>query len=87
MGGNAIPDLFYNPIFFIEDNGLPTDGMMKKTVADFEANCVTDAQTIYYAKRADFKAYNAFRCIGKRSNLNKPNLEGFCSDSFCLENL
>ncbi len=88
LGGNAIPDLFFNPLFFIEDNELPTDQVMIPIVTEFALKNkykLQVAQTIYYKSRADFKAYNVFRCIDKRSTLAKPNLEGFCSDTFCLE--
>lgn len=88
LGNNAIPDLFFEPIFFLENNELPADEIMRSIVIDFAANKnyqTQETQTIYYKDKKDFKAYNVFRCVNERSTLAKPNLENFCSNTFCLE--
>lgn len=89
LGNNCIPDLFFDPVFFLENNDLPMDETMRGIVQDFcfsnNEPKIQETQTIYYNRYSDFKAYNVFRCIDKRSTLAKPNLENFCSNTFCLE--
>ena len=36
-------------------------------------------------RKKDFKAYLTFRCINKRSTLDKPELEHMTSNEFCME--
>ena len=81
---SAISDLI------LEDNNLPFDELIKKSVLEFTNNgndySLVESQSIFYKNREDFKAYLTFRCISKRTTLNKPNLEHMCSDTFCFEN-
>jgi DNA polymerase III alpha subunit len=85
----CVPDFsFTKPIFFIEENGVPFDGVIRKKVQEYCSNNkyeVQPAKSIYYYKNADFKAYLTFRCINNRSLLEKPELEFMCSDKFSFE--
>jgi DNA polymerase-3 subunit alpha len=81
---------FTKPIFFIEDNDLPFDALVKQKALSFaEKNDlkIYKAQSIFYNLREDFKAYLTFRCINNRSILNKPNLDHMSSDEFCFESI
>jgi DNA polymerase-3 subunit alpha len=81
---------FTKPIFFIEDNDLPFDALVKQKALSFaEKNGlkIYKAQSIFYNLREDFKAYLTFRCINNRSILNKPNLDHMSSDEFCFESI
>ena len=76
------------PIFFIEDNDLPFDNLVKKSVAsyaDAEGHSILNTKSIYYHKREDFKAYLTFRCIHNRSSLEKPRLDHMTSSEYCVE--
>ena len=81
---------FTKPIFFIEDNDLPFDSLVKQKALSFaEKNGlkIYKAQSIFYKERKDFKAYLTFRCINNRSVLNKPNLDHMSSNEFCFESV
>jgi DNA polymerase-3 subunit alpha len=81
---------FTKPIFFIEDNDLPFDALVKQKALSFaEKNGlkIYKAQSIFYNLREDFKAYLTFRCINNRSILNKPNLDHMSSNEFCFESI
>jgi len=81
---------FTKPIFFIEDNGLPFDSLVKQKALSFaEKNGlkIYKAQSIFYNLAEDFKAYLTFRCINNRSVLNKPNLDHMSSNEFCFESI
>jgi len=83
----------YNPTFFIEDNFLPQDFLMKKVVEDFaKVNKfkTQKAKSIYYRNRKDFKAFQTYKMItsrsfSKKANIQAPNLEGCASEEFCME--
>lgn len=84
------PDFWSCPTFFWENNSLPFDEVYrKKLVSHVEKNyqeCeLIRMQSIFYNKKEDFLAYLAMRCIGKKSTLQKPNLDHMCSDEFCTE--
>lgn len=79
---------FCKPTFFLEDNDMPFDKLIKNKVIDFcEKNKydTINTKTIYYKNKKDFKAYLTFRCINIRTTLNKPELEHMTSNEFCLE--
>ena len=79
---------FTKPIFFIEDNDLPFDSLVRQKALSFAENNnlkVYKAQSIFYNLREDFKAYLTFRCINNRSILSKPNLDHMSSNEFCFE--
>jgi len=81
---------FTKPIFFIEDNDLPFDSLVKRKALSFaEKNGlkIYKAQSVFYKERKDFKAYLTFRCINNRSVLNKPNLDHMSSNEFCFESI
>jgi len=79
---------FTKPIFFIEDNDLPFDSLVKQKALSFAENNnlkIYKTQSVFYKERKDFKAYLTFRCINNRSVLNKPNLDHMSSNEFCFE--
>ena len=84
---------FCNPVFFVEDNNMPFDSLIKDSVEKATSKNngagkiheVIYTQTIYYDKTEDFKAYLTFRCIDNRSALDKPNLDHMCSDEFSFD--
>lgn len=84
---------FCDSIFFIEDNGLPFDKIMQDKVAEYcsanELNSLK-SKSIYYNRKKDFIAYQAYKCICGRSfsksiTLDKPNLDHCSSDEFSFE--
>ena len=85
--GSCVPALdFTTPTFFFEDNSLPFDELILNKLKKYTKNKnFIQAKSIYYATKKDFKAYLTFRCINKRSSLEKPQLDHMCSDEFCLE--
>lgn len=83
-----VPDFFVKPTFFVEDNDLPFDYLVKNRVDEYCAanNYETvRAQTVLYPKREDFISYLTIRAINSRSSLEKPNLDHMGSDSFSFE--
>ena len=81
---------FTKPIFFIEDNDLPFDSLIKQKALSFaEKNDlkIYKVQSVFYKERKDFKAYLTFRCINNRTVLNKPNLDHMSSNEFCFESI
>ena len=87
-GGRFVPDFsFCKPTFFIEDNELPFDGILKDKVNSYcgGAYDMQTVKSIFYNKREDFISYLTFKCINKRTTLNKPNLDHMCSEEFCFE--
>lgn len=78
-----------NPIFMLEDNDLPFDDLIAEKVLEYNLNDtpkdIIRVKTCYYKNRQDFDAYMTFRCINKRTSLEKPNLEHMCSSEFCFE--
>ena len=84
----CVPDLsFADPVFFIEDNDVLIDKDLKERVLEFCSNQypIQRVKSIYYRNRDDFPAYLTFKCINKRTSVEKPNFDGMCSDQFCYE--
>tara|TARA_R110002020_G_scaffold2759_1_gene12963 strand:- start:8016 stop:8780 length:765 start_codon:yes stop_codon:yes gene_type:complete len=84
----CVPDFSYTtPSFFLEDNDALLDRDMGKAVQSFcEGKYeVIPTKSIYYKERADFGAYLTFRCINKRTSVEKPNMDGMCSAEFSYE--
>jgi len=84
----CVPDFsFCNPTYFIEDNNLPFDEILKSKVEEIVSDklLAIKTQSIYYENKEDFLAYLTFRCISERTTLNKPNLEHCSSNEFCAE--
>lgn len=86
---NCVLDFsFTKPIFFLENNNLPFDSILRKLIQDFAIRNnyqIQEAQSIYYKENKDIKAYQTFRCINKRSVLSSPKIDHFSSDTFSLE--
>jgi len=85
---NCVPDFsFCEPSFFIEKNNLPFDNLIENKVKEYCSDKyeVSQSKSIFYNRKKDFKTYLTFRCINKRTTLNKPNLDHMCSDEFCLQ--
>jgi DNA polymerase-3 subunit alpha len=85
-----VPDLNFTKkvTCFIEDNDLPFDDLITQKVKTFAASCKADiipAQSIYYTYPNDFRAYMAFRCISKRTTMEKPELPHMGSNGFNFE--
>jgi DNA polymerase-3 subunit alpha len=84
----CVPDFsFCNPTYFVEDNNLPFDEILKSKVKEIttDKQPAVKTQSIYYEHKEDFLAYLTFRCISERTTLNKPNLEHCSSNEFCAE--
>jgi DNA polymerase-3 subunit alpha len=85
----CVPEFeFSKPVYFIEDNDLPFDEIIKNKTenqARVEGRETQKTQSIYYNQKKDFKAYLTFRCINNRSTLDKPQLDHMTSDEFCFE--
>tara|TARA_R110000824_G_scaffold101094_4_gene240059 strand:+ start:4542 stop:5303 length:762 start_codon:yes stop_codon:yes gene_type:complete len=84
----CVPDFSYaTPTFFLEDNDTLLDKDMNKSVESFckDKYDTVRVKSIYYKKREDFGAYLTFRCINKRTKVEKPNMDGMCSPEFCYE--
>ena len=77
-----------NPVFFLEDNDLLFDDILRKRVVDY---CETsgyqtiETKSIYYKNRSDFTAFLTNKCIQNRSTIEKPEFPDMTSDSFCWE--
>lgn len=91
---NAVPDFsFTSPTFFIEDNDLALDNIIKDKVIEFTSlnNYKTElVKSIFYKNNEDVKAYMAYKIIcnrsfGKDRSLEKPELAHFCSDRFSFQ--
>ena len=84
---------FTNPSFFIENNGLPFDHIVRKKVTDYcESNSyeTLEAKSIYYKNKSDFDAWLTYkiatnRRFGKNQSLYCPNFDHLGSDEFCFE--
>jgi hypothetical protein len=93
---SCIPDIKnLNPLFFIEDNGLPFDGLIESSVREYvKLNCpsakIERAKSILYKNKSDCPALQTYKILsgrkfGKKSDLSSPNLDHFGSDEFCWE--
>jgi len=86
--GSFVPDFaFCEPKFFVEDNELPFDDILSEKVESYCKNVYETerVKSIFYRKRSDFISYLTFKCINRRTTLNKPNLDHMCSEEFCFE--
>ena len=90
----CMPDFnFTNPCFFVENNGLPFDHIVRKKVIDYcESNNyeTLDAKSIYYKNKSDFDAWLTYkiatnRRFGRNQSLYCPNFDHLGSDEFCFE--
>lgn len=79
---------FTNPLFFIEESGLPFDEIIARRLRSFTTNNslrLVPARSIYYEKYSDLESAQIMRCIKNRTSLDCPNLEHFSSNRFCFE--
>ena len=93
QGGECIPEFdFTEPIFFVEENELFFDSVIRKRVESFckDKYKIQETKSIYYKQKSDFKSYLTHRCMnhrsqGQNSTIDKPNLEHLSSNEFCFE--
>lgn len=79
---------FTEPVFFIENSNLPFDKFIQGKVQSFAKSVnaeILPTRSIYYYRRNDFLSYLTFRCIHKRTSLEKPEFNHMSSDAFCFE--
>ena len=77
---------FTDATYLTEENNLIFDHLIKEKISNLvEKEKIQKIKSIYYYKRTDFKAYLTFKCINKRSALDKPQLDHMSSDEFCYE--
>lgn len=90
----VLEDSFFNPVYFLEDNKLPFDIVLKDIIINYCENNGFETQlvkSIYYENRNDFEAYQTYKCICNRGFSNKarsldmPNLDHCASPEFCFE--
>ena len=90
---NCMPKLPKQISFFIEDNGLPFDNIIKRKVQDYVRNNPGQSikvKSIYYENKDDIEAFQTYKCIcnrqpGRQASLSNPRLDHFGSDEFCFE--
>ncbi len=85
---DSTPELeFTEPTFLSEFNNLPFDKLVQRKLEAYAGSTyeLVKAKSIYYKCFDDFKAYLSFKCISKRTDLNKPNFDHMSSNSFCFE--
>jgi DNA polymerase III alpha subunit len=90
---NCTPDLAeLDPLFFIERNGLPFDGLLEEKVKGYAKSFgfkTLLAKSIFYDRNEDADALQTYKCITSRrfgkSTLSKPNLDHFGSNEFSFE--
>ncbi len=86
---SIVPDLPSKPTIFREiDSVLPFASLIDEALDVFNKDKQYPEQkvkSIYYATRADFKAYMVYRCIAERSTFSKPEIDHLASDHFSFE--
>ena len=88
--GNAIPNFGQvTPKFVVEKNGVAFDSILDNFVCAKDSS-PTLVKSIYYNKRDDFRAWQAFKIICarkayKQSDISNPNLEYCNSREFSWE--
>lgn len=86
------------PTFFVEQNGLPEDVLLREAVVDFATKneCpIQETQTVLYENEEDCEAYMTYRIACNRSDddggnkktsdMSNPNISGFGSNEFSWE--
>ena len=90
----CIPNFsFTAPLFLLEDNHLPFEGLLKTKIKEYIKNtqaATLNVKSIYYKARADFEAFQTYKCIcrrqfARRASLGNPNLDHCGSREFSLE--
>tara|TARA_Y100000361_G_C11145912_1_gene338023 strand:- start:698 stop:1459 length:762 start_codon:yes stop_codon:yes gene_type:complete len=92
---NCIPKFnFFKPTFFLEDNGLPFDSIVRDRVLDYCSDKdfkTEEVKSIYYKNKSDFAAFQTYKCICSRNfsggevGLANPRLEHCSSSEFSFE--
>lgn len=90
---NCIPEIHdLNPKFWIEENNLPYDHLIKEKVLEFTKDKykTSKVKTILYKNKEDVEALQTYkilcnRSFGRQATLSNPNLNHFGSDEFCWE--
>jgi hypothetical protein len=92
---NCVPDFSkIKPTFFLEDNGLPFDGVITKHIDHFASGKNNYdrklVKSIFYKDKKDYAALQTYkilcnRSFGKAASLSSPNLNHFGSDEFSFE--
>jgi len=76
---SCVPDFsFTSPYFFIEDNGVPFDALLRAAIEDYAArdgDATLNVKSIFYKERCDFEAFQTYKCICSRQSFRKPSLE------------
>ena len=88
LSAKCMPNFsFTTPEFFVEDNDLPFDDYLKLKLEKILNGCcpIHRVKSIFYNKKEDFINYLTFRCINKRTTLDKPQFEHMTSNEFCFE--
>lgn len=86
--GQCLPEFPARPTFFLENNDLPFDEILRQKVLSYaeHENCeVLETKSVYYFAESDYKAYLTNKAINNRSNLEKPEFRHNCSDQFSFE--
>ena len=85
----CFPDFsFTKPVFFLEDNDMPFDYLVREKVANYCKENKFDTlpvKSVYYEDKKDFKAYLTFKCINNRTTLENPRFDHLSSDEFSFE--
>ena len=86
-GYMCMPDMsFCDPVYAVEQNDIPFNFLIRKKVEEFcKQNKCVNVKSIFYNNKEDFKAFLTFKCINKRTTLDKPNLDHMTSNEFCLQ--
>lgn len=76
------------PIMTYSNQEIPYDQVLIPAIQNYAKNnnyeCL-ECHNIYYHTKADYKAYNVFRCIDNRTKFAKPNINYMSSDGFSFE--
>lgn len=70
------------------DSGLPFVGLLDRALDRYAAEsgaAIQAAKSVYYARRADFRAYMTFRAIHNRASFDSPRVNHLASDRFSFE--
>lgn len=91
LGGKIFVDFGgkNKPTVFLESGtGVMFDGPLREKVEEYaRANNLEtqEVRSVYYENRADFQAFQTYRCVMARSKIDKPELQFMSSDEFCME--
>lgn len=76
----------FKPVFFYEESELPFDGIITNGINAASKGFETlKTRTVLYYKNENIGSYLTMRCMAKRTDWDKPNLDHFSSDKFSFE--